>query len=50
VPEKMPLDNMITLQNQAYGYDPDMKFTAKTKKDKIREANLKKIEEFKQIS
>jgi len=36
------------MMDQAYGYDPDKQYMAKTKKDKIREANLAKIEELKQ--
>jgi hypothetical protein len=43
----MPADTMISLMNQAYGYDPDMKYMAKTKKDEIREKNEEKIEALK---
>jgi len=45
--EKMPLNKVIELQNQAYWYDNDWNFAATTKKDKQREENLKALEEFK---
>ena len=47
VMKKMPVDTVLDLMNQAYWYDPDMKFTAKTKKDKTVEKNAKLIEYLK---
>lgn len=50
VAQMYPYETIKELENQAYGYDPDMKFTAKTKKDKIREKNLEMVEAFKQMT
>ena len=44
-----PLQTAIDLMNQAYGYDPDMKYVAKTKKDKTRDENLKKLDALKDM-
>ena len=45
--QKYPVDKVLEYMDQAYWYDADKQFASTTKKDKIRQKNMKLIEEMK---